>query len=74
MNAPVLFRPFAAIGVVGGGLVGLATALHLRQLLPDSNVMLWEKEAGVGQHQNTRNSGVMHAGLHYADHRRRAWP
>lgn len=58
-------RPFAAIGVVGGGLVGLATALHLRQLFPDSNVTLWEKEAGIGQHQSTHNSGVLHAGLYY---------
>lgn len=57
--------PFAKIGVVGGGLVGLATALSLQNIFPKSEVVLWEKEAGVGRHQSTHNSGVLHAGLYY---------
>lgn len=50
---------------MGGGIVGLATALSLRQALPGARVILWEKEAGVGRHQSTHNSGVLHAGLYY---------
>jgi L-2-hydroxyglutarate oxidase len=50
---------------VGGGLVGLATALELKRLRPDSQVRVLEKEARVGSHQSTHNSGVLHAGLYY---------
>ncbi|HVT81527.1 MAG TPA: L-2-hydroxyglutarate oxidase [Phycisphaerae bacterium] len=58
-------RPFGSIGVVGGGLVGLATARHLQRLFPGTQIVLWEKEAGVGRHQSSHNSGVLHAGLYY---------
>jgi L-2-hydroxyglutarate oxidase len=51
--------------VIGGGLVGLGTALELKRLAPDATVQLLEKEAGVGRHQSTHNSGVLHAGLYY---------
>ncbi len=51
--------------IVGGGLVGLATALELKRLSPDAQVRLLEKEASVGRHQSTHNSGVLHAGLYY---------
>jgi L-2-hydroxyglutarate oxidase len=50
---------------VGGGLVGLATAGKLRQMLPAAAVTLLEKEPGFGRHQSTHNSGVLHAGLYY---------
>ncbi len=53
------------IVVVGGGLVGLATAYRLGQRLPDARVTVLEKEPGVCQHQSGHNSGVLHAGLHY---------
>lgn len=53
------------IVVVGGGLVGLATALKLRRALPDAALTLLEKEPGVGRHQSGHNSGVLHAGLYY---------
>ena len=53
------------IGVVGGGLVGLATAWKLRSAMPAAGIVLWEKEAGFGRHQSTHNSGVLHAGLYY---------
>ena len=51
--------------VVGGGLVGLGTALALKRLAPAAEVQLLEKEPGLGRHQSTHNSGVLHAGLYY---------
>ncbi len=51
--------------IVGGGLVGLGTALKLGQARPDLAITVLEKEAQVGQHQSTHNSGVLHAGLYY---------
>ena len=53
------------IVVIGGGLVGLATALKLRRSLPAARLTLLEKEPGFGRHQSTHNSGVLHAGLYY---------
>jgi L-2-hydroxyglutarate oxidase len=53
------------IGIIGGGLVGLATAWQLRRAKPDWEITLWEKEASFGRHQSTHNSGVLHAGLYY---------
>ena len=52
--------------IVGGGIVGLATALELQQHQPDARVLLVEKEPTVAQHQTGRNSGVIHAGVYYA--------
>jgi L-2-hydroxyglutarate oxidase len=52
--------------VVGGGIVGLSTALQLQQRHPDKSVVLLEKEAKVAAHQTGRNSGVIHAGIYYA--------
>jgi L-2-hydroxyglutarate oxidase len=52
-------------GILGGGLVGLATAIKLKKRLPDAEVFIWEKESQPGQHQSTHNSGVLHAGLYY---------
>lgn len=51
--------------VIGGGLVGLATALELKRHAPQVEVQILEKEARVGAHQSTHNSGVLHAGLYY---------
>ena len=55
----------ADIIVVGGGLVGLGTALRLCEANPGKRVHVLEKEAGVGRHQSTHNSGVLHCGLYY---------
>jgi L-2-hydroxyglutarate oxidase len=52
--------------IVGGGLVGLATAYRLLERLPHARVTLLEKEPSLGAHQSTHNSGVLHAGLYYA--------
>lgn len=51
--------------IIGGGLVGMGTALKLARRLPDARVTLLEKEPGVGRHQSTHNSGVLHCGLYY---------
>jgi (S)-2-hydroxyglutarate dehydrogenase len=51
--------------VVGGGIVGLATAYRLLEARPDLDVTVLEREDAVGQHQSSRNSGVLHAGLYY---------
>ena len=53
------------ITVIGGGIIGLATALRLTQKLPGASVTVLEKEADVGQHQSGHNSGVLHCGLYY---------
>ena len=54
------------VAVVGGGLIGLATASALLRERPRLRVVVLEKEREVAQHQSGRNSGVMHAGLYYA--------
>ena len=51
--------------IIGGGLVGLATALKLQARFPGRSVLLLEKEPQVGLHQSTHNSGVLHCGLYY---------
>jgi (S)-2-hydroxyglutarate dehydrogenase len=51
--------------IIGGGIVGLATAIKLRNRFPDAAIKLLEKEAKVGTHQSTHNSGVLHCGLYY---------
>ncbi len=52
--------------VVGGGIVGLATARALVQQRPGLNVVLLEKEQRLAVHQTGRNSGVVHSGIYYA--------
>ena len=54
------------IVVVGGGIVGLATAYKLLRAKPGWTVSVLEKEGDVGRHQSSHNSGVLHAGLYYA--------
>jgi (S)-2-hydroxyglutarate dehydrogenase len=51
--------------VVGGGLVGLATALALRDKNPLMRIAVLEKESEWVKHQSSRNSGVIHAGVYY---------
>ncbi|WP_018502636.1 L-2-hydroxyglutarate oxidase [Parafrankia discariae] len=53
------------IAVIGGGILGLAVARRLGQVVPGSTVTVFEKEDDVAQHQTGRNSGVVHAGLYY---------
>ena len=51
--------------IVGGGIVGLATALRILESRPGTRLLLLEKESGLGRHQTGHNSGVLHAGLYY---------
>lgn len=52
--------------VIGGGIVGLATALRLLDRAPGAEVVVLEKESDVARHQSGHNSGVIHAGIYYA--------
>lgn len=52
--------------IVGGGILGLATAHLLLREVPGAQVVLLERESAVAQHQSSRNSGVVHAGVYYA--------
>ena len=51
--------------IIGGGIVGLATAMTLNRRYPEARVLLLEKENGPAQHQTGRNSGVIHSGIYY---------
>ena len=51
--------------VVGGGIVGLATAYAVGRAAPGTRIVVLEKEAGPAQHQTGRNSGVIHSGIYY---------
>lgn len=51
--------------VIGGGIVGLATAFRLLESRPSLKVLLLEKESKLAAHQTGNNSGVLHSGLYY---------
>ncbi|EKF41453.1 hydroxyglutarate oxidase [Nitratireductor indicus C115] len=51
--------------VIGGGIVGLATAMRLLEDNPGCSLILLEKEDALGKHQTGHNSGVIHAGIYY---------
>jgi L-2-hydroxyglutarate oxidase len=51
--------------VIGGGIVGVATALKLVEADPGLRVVILEKESSLGVHQTGHNSGVIHSGLYY---------
>ncbi|MFC6011587.1 L-2-hydroxyglutarate oxidase [Nocardia lasii] len=51
--------------VIGGGIVGVATAHRLLTTFPGSSLVLIEKEAALGAHQTGHNSGVIHSGIYY---------
>ena len=57
--------PRTDVVVIGGGIVGLATAYRIGQQFPHMQVMVLEKEAAVAEHQTGRNSGVLHSGIYY---------
>ena len=54
------------IALIGGGIVGVATAWQLSRKHPGASILLIEKEASLARHQTGRNSGVIHAGVYYA--------
>ena len=51
--------------IIGGGIVGLATAYNLTQKHPQKRVLVLEKEPRVAAHQTGHNSGVLHSGIYY---------
>ena len=51
--------------VIGGGIVGLATAMKLGELQPGASIVVLDKEDRLGRHQTGHNSGVIHAGIYY---------
>ena len=51
--------------VIGGGIVGLASAWRLRQRFTDCTITVLEAESGVARHQSGHNSGVLHSGIYY---------
>jgi L-2-hydroxyglutarate oxidase len=51
--------------IVGGGIVGLATAARLIERYPAAQIVLLEKEEDSSLHQSGRNSGVIHSGIYY---------
>ena len=51
--------------IIGGGIVGLATAYRLLLEKPELSLTLVEKEAGLAKHQTGHNSGVIHSGIYY---------
>ena len=53
------------IAIVGGGIVGLATARALTERAPGAHLVILEKEDGIGAHQTGHNSGVIHSGIYY---------
>jgi len=53
------------VAVVGGGIIGLATAWQISQRNRDLKLILLEKESSLAAHQTGRNSGVIHSGIYY---------
>ena len=51
--------------IVGGGIVGLATAYKLSLKVPNKTILVLEKEKEVAAHQTGHNSGVIHSGIYY---------
>ncbi len=51
--------------IIGGGIVGLATAYRLSAQFPDLRITVLEKETVLAEHQTGRNSGVLHSGIYY---------
>lgn len=53
------------IVIIGGGIVGLATAYQLKKRFPDRSLAVLEKEDRLAEHQTGHNSGVLHSGIYY---------
>ena len=51
--------------IIGGGILGLATALKVGAAHPSIRLLILEKEAAIARHQTGNNSGVIHSGLYY---------
>lgn len=58
--------------IIGGGIVGLATAHAIIESSPDASILILEKEKEPATHQTGRNSGVIHSGVYYKPESRKA--
>jgi L-2-hydroxyglutarate oxidase len=52
--------------IIGGGIVGLSTAMNLARQRPGASIVVLEKESSLARHQTGHNSGVIHSGIYYA--------
>jgi L-2-hydroxyglutarate oxidase LhgO len=64
--APLAVERDFDVAVIGGGIIGLATAREILRQFPRLRVVVVEKEGEVAPHQTGHNSGVIHAGMYYA--------
>ena len=64
MPVPSEMKPFDYT-IIGGGIVGLSTALHIGKRFPGARLLVLEKEEAPACHQTGRNSGVIHSGIYY---------
>src|SRR5437763_10652721 len=53
------------LAIVGGGIVGLATAMEAVRRFPSIRLAVLEKESAIARHQSGHNSGVIHSGIYY---------
>ena len=53
--------------IIGGGVIGLRSAIEAKRRFPDARVVVIEKEEACGRHASGRNSGVLHAGFYYSE-------
>ena len=53
------------VAIIGGGILGLSTAMQLSRRLPAKRVAVLEKETQLATHQTGHNSGVIHSGIYY---------
>ena len=53
------------VAIIGGGIVGLATARAILETAPRARLAILEKESRLGAHQTGHNSGVIHSGIYY---------
>ncbi|NOX56139.1 MAG: L-2-hydroxyglutarate oxidase [Planctomycetes bacterium] len=53
------------VAIIGGGIIGLATAYRLAERFPDRSITILEKESDIARHQTGHNSGVLHSGIYY---------
>ena len=52
--------------IIGGGILGLSTAMQLSQRYPSGKIAVVEKEPELASHQTGHNSGVIHSGIYYS--------
>jgi L-2-hydroxyglutarate oxidase len=65
MNSPARILSMYDYVIIGGGIVGLATAMAVGNKHPNARILVLEKEQDLAQHQTGRNSGVIHSGIYY---------